>query len=89
METTHLIKILDVVIILVWSVVSLHFVARFLKLRKLVSLALSLMPVGWVALGLGAEWQSRVVWLMFTKVVAILAGSFLIYTIIRVERHGR
>ena len=65
---------------------SVYFVRRYILHRKLVSLGLAVMALGWVVVGLSTLFPLPVPW---GTGGAILLGVWVWFTIIRVERTGR
>lgn len=88
--TPHFVgKILDVAVILIWLSVSIFFVRRYFTYRKLVSLMLAFMALGWATLGLRGFFpflRAQTEWFNF---VAIVLGSMIWYSIYRVSKTGR
>lgn len=69
-----------------WAAVSAYFIRRYILHRKLVSLGLAVMALGWVAVGLSTLFPIPTPW---GTVGALMLGLWVWFTIIRVERTGR
>jgi len=76
-------RTLDLVAAAAWAAVAAYFVARYARHRKLVSLMLALMALGWASACLPLDIAP---WRGFTAVALAVAVG---YAIIRVERTGR
>lgn len=74
-------RIADVIVVLQWAAVSAYFIRRFIRHRKLVSLSLAAMSLGWLAIGLGTVAPA-----IIFKSFAIVLGAFVWFSIWRVER---
>lgn len=68
-------------VLLIWGAIGCYFLTRFLEYKKLVSLALVGMAMGWLILGMGYHWRG---W----QFLAIALGLFIAFSIWRVERRG-
>lgn len=78
---------LDLLAVALWLGVAGYFVNRFVKHRRLVSISLSLMSLGWAILGLTRGMpSSHYFWL---DCLSFGLGLFMVYAIVRVERTGR
>lgn len=81
-------KIADGLSVCAWTAIAIYFVRRFAQHRKLVSLMIALMALGWASACLDAAalgfdlspWRG-----MVALALAISVG----YAIVRVERTGR
>lgn len=81
-------KIVDLVIALEWLGVAAYFVRRFMLNRRLVSLALAVMGLGWGVAGISdrAVVASNV---MVVKIASLIFGILIWFSIWQVERGPR
>jgi len=84
-----LMKLSDAAILLEWGGVFIYFLRRFVKMRKVVSLALAGMSLGWLILGLGDISLRLSHGFEALKVLALGLGAFLWWSVWRVEKKGK
>lgn len=82
--------VVDAIILMQWGAIGGYFVWRFVRFKKLVSLTLALMSMGWMLVGVSKTLRLIVgnldTWL---KCASIVTGGVVWYAIVRVERTGR
>lgn len=81
----------SILLILLWGAVSGYFVARWVRHRKIVSIGMAVMALGWPWVAAPDLLGPRLWEYMgpAMKVVSFLLGAFVVYAIVRVEKSGK
>ena len=74
----------DGLVVLLWAAVAGYFVRRYVQHRRIVSLALATMALGWLYIGLEDSLSERFP-VAAVKAVAVILGVMVWYAIWRVE----
>ena len=85
----HLTRVADALIAFEWLTVCAYFIRRYVQHRKLVSIALAAMSLGWLLLGLSESVFEPERLAAPLKGSAIALGAFIWFAIWRVEKEGR
>lgn len=87
MPPSHLTN-LSFAAVFLWLGVTIYFVRRFVNHRKVVSLAIAAMALGWAANSAQALYPESFMGAWFS-VASLVLGVFVIVAIVRVETTGR